>query len=330
MIYSPPVFHRDLHVVSESMMNLEGYDTVRYQNLSESARTKAASKLVNFVFKRIESGWDSDPAIGRIMKTKGSVSSIREHEIFESALSEYKSLTQRNRSFAAKYASQLTTLNEFLRANENDFNRAFHEDNRIVMFYYSSLVALMYQSFAYILSITVNQSANGNAALGMFDSQENLTNSILITNLEKLTEQITTGQAKEFIANSLGEGNINEDFGLTGFLLASAGIVAATLWFMRDLIEYILIFRNRISDWFASYASFLELRNSNLRQTNKAAADKQLKLAKKFNDLAEKIKVENQTANKTAIKNIEAQDAKIDLNTLNSGGFDSVNSQYLI
>jgi len=332
--YNRPKFHRDARTVVLEMSEFDGLDAVRYGNLSEDVKTRTAGKLLGFVFNKIEKNWEQDPVLSKIMGSRGSLRVIKEHDLFESSLREYSEMTKQSAVPSVReYAKQLNTLNDFIKANESIFNSAFRTDHRIIMFYYSSLVTLLYHGFAYILSITLDVSKDGQLITGVFQDEKNVANNVLIANLETISKQIDNKQAQEFLSKALeddGKMNINEDMGLTAFVLASAGIVAATIWFMRDLIEYMFIFRNTIADWFDSYALFLEMRNASLASSNKGAASKQKAIAKKFRAVASKFVVENETANKEAIKRIGEQNKNIDLKELKRGGFDNLDTSYII
>lgn len=132
-------------------------------------------------------------------------------------------------------------------------------------------------------------------------------------------EEIENDKDKEVVIHDVKEKSVNE--GVIGDLLGNSAralvfIIKCFVPILRGIVYYIYSTRQNISDYFTVQAQMLEMNAYKLQYNNnideerrKKAYEKQIKIATKFRNIANKFAIEDSVATKKAIE-MEKQESK--------------------
>ena len=132
-------------------------------------------------------------------------------------------------------------------------------------------------------------------------------------------------QGKEVVIHDVKEKSLNEDYvqGLFGVARALLFVLKCFIPLIRTAVYYFFHTRQTIADYFTVQAQMLEMNAEKLQYNNsideevkKKAYEKQMKIASKFRNIANKFAIEDKVATKKAVEMQEDENQKYDAEDL--------------
>jgi hypothetical protein len=289
--------------VNIAFLGLEGYDAVKYKQVSAQEKLMDGTSIIKSTLLRIKSLFKGDKMSAEIFKTGGDITRLNGYKELEASVSYLQILYTNSTQARPSEVLDLVTVMEYLIEQRSSFMKGFKEDKDLVVTYYTSLVlAVLHTTEACIMScVDVIKTPQNTVRVVMVD---NLARDTVVKNVSNLARSIRSGRSNEFLksANKI-EGEVeltHEGFGV----LAVVALFAVFLWSIRDIVYFYYATRNSISNYMANYAKFLEL-HANSQNADKTSSVKQLELAKWFRKQSDSFKVDVEATDKRVTKEIK-------------------------
>jgi len=296
----------------------------------EADSVKVGEKMISKLYDKTlaKSGVD----FGDIPNSRGDIEACNGYVLMSSTLSVLSSLAQQSKVKIPELMTIESSIN-YIKSNKATFERAFKMDSDPMMMYYNTLVYSCIEATSLVLSIYVDYVKTPNKSQMIVKRGSSAMGTIAMTNLEhfnrsckdgsfnKLSQQLLTGavsaqSSQQFVAESV-MGTIG-----TGILIATSLIPV-----LRTVIYYYYYSKMKLVDFLEQQSYFLQMNESNINSTiteagkRKEIIKKQNVLIKKFEDISDKIRINEKTTSKKAATEVKNENKNWTLDSLKSDNF---------
>lgn len=297
--------HRSFDDSVISFLGLEGGEALEIKQQAAHEREETASSIFKNVVSRVKTMMQKDPLINAVSKSEGNIVRMVGYDQLRDSISYLELLYAKGRGSRPTIVNDISVIHDFLLQNQKKFEQGFKEENFNIISFYTTLVgALMHGTHAVILTcVEITKTPNG---LHRVDLENNLSEDIILKNIEVAAQSIKSGRADEFMYSSVKNAVASE---------AVVAIMAFTaligfFWLIRDVIYYFFAAKNQLANYLETYATFLEMHSATLPTTSGDVPAKQRGIANKMRNIADKFKGKNDALNKRVIKDLKQESNK--------------------
>ena len=288
------------------------------------------SKLYDNVVDRID-----DIDFGEIERSRGDIEKLPNFETLHECLNNMARLLIEFKQDTKPVDTIAESVSDIIES-KGIWTKAYAVNAELPMITYNTIVLAIIEATSYMVSMCVDfvKSPSQDTMQIMIDKSA-LTKSkghLLFKNLESFNEAYRKGQVTKAMEHVLDETVSNKTMdtskkNLLGFYTGASaaaavvgvvGLLFCIIPIIRELIFLFFYYRVRISEFFDVQADLLQVsaynvENNRLDLTSterKNISKKQMKVADDFRKIARKIAVDGATAEKSASKDIKAEDSK--------------------
>ena len=282
-----------------------------------------ANAVTQFVstklFKNIENKSDHD-LIREAMKTKGQIEKMPNYNEFIESIKvlQMRSLEQ-NAVNTKRILELFIKVRDTLQSNTKQFQDAFKTgdmESKAIQLTYASVVSALFISNSILIANVVDY-VNDPVAIKKIMINDgraaDLESSLPIERLRKFLNISNDVKFKKFLNEATLFENecLNEYVGVIAAVAGTVVIGVALLSFVRDIVDFIFSSRQKASSWLKIQGNLLKM-NAIKQNPNGNVRKKQEEYSEVFYTLANKIKIESQYAEKSAMKEIKDSDNEIE------------------
>jgi hypothetical protein len=290
------------------------------------------SKLYDNVVDRVD-----DIDFGEIERSRGDIEKLPNFETLHECLNNMARLLIEFKQDTKPVDTIAESVSDIIES-KGIWTKAYAVNSELPMITYNTIVLAIIEATSYMVSMCVDfvKSPSQDTMQIMIDKSA-LTKSkghLLFKNLESFNEAYRKGQVTKAMEHVLDETVSKKTmdtskknflgFGIyTGGAAVAAVVGVAGLLFciipiIRELIFLFFYYRVRISEFFDVQADLLQVSAYNVennrldlnKEERKNISKKQMKVAEDFRKIARKIAIDGTTAEKSASKDIKAEDSK--------------------
>lgn len=270
---------------------------------------------------------------GDIPNSRGDIEKCNGYVLMSSTLSVLKSLAAQGKVNIPQIMVIENAINN-IKVNKNSFERAFAMNADMLIIYYNSLVYSCIEATSILITNFVDFTKNPNkmemvikkgnvdASIGQiaFGNLDHFNKMCKTGEFTKLSAQLTTGTASKEMSQVVSE-SIMGTVG-TGILIASALIPL-----LRSVIYHYYYSRMRITDYLEQQSYFLQMNESNIQSSisdarkRKEIIKKQKQISTRFEDIADKIRINEKVVNKKVSNEIKNENKQWTLDTVKTDTF---------
>ena len=280
---------------------------------------KPSLPLVGALVERLRRRSDHE-AVKAAMASKGDVTKMDGYANLSSCITQLSTIEAGSGSLG-KPLRVARRAHAVLQQQRPAFARAFAPGgSEAVQLVYASAVAALWHTVSLLCAdgVTFVKGATGNySAVANRSGVDGMAGSIVVTRLEQFVDQaekygfdtVVTEAAPAIESEALREAVLHE---LVGTVIAGLGALTLLLYIARDLAEWFYALRGTFTRWLETQARFLEMNAAILGASKSAARSKQEEYASRLRALADRIRVDDADAARTAAKTIHGDDRSID------------------
>lgn len=290
------------------------------------------SKLYDNVVDRVD-----DIDFGEIERSRGDIEKLPNFETLHECLNNMARLLIEFKQDTKPVDTIAESVSDIIES-KGIWTKAYAVNAELPMITYNTIVLAIIEATSYMVSMCVDfvKSPSQDTMQIMIDKSA-LTKSkghLLFKNLESFNEAYRKGQVTKAMEHILDETVSKKTidtskknflgFGVyTGGAAVAAVVGIAGLLFciipiIRELIFLFFYYRVRVSEFFDVQADLLQVNSYNVennrldlnKEERKNISKKQMKVAEDFRKIARKIAIDGTTAEKSASKDIKAEDSK--------------------
>ena len=270
---------------------------------------------------------------GDIPNSRGDIEKCNGYILMTSTISVLKSLAAQGKVNIPQIQVIEVSINN-IKANRDKFERAFAMNADMLIMYYNTLVYSCIEATSMVLTNFVEFTKNPNAVNMVIKkgSVDTSIGQIAFANLDqfnkmckngefaKLSAQLTTGTASKDMSQVVSE-SIMGTVGM-GVLLASALVPL-----LRSVIYHYYYSRMKITEYLEQQSYFLQMNESNIQASitdarkRKDIIKKQKQLSTRFEDIADKIRINEKVVNKKVSHEIKNENKQWTLDTVKNDNF---------
>ena len=300
--------------------------------LLENNSVQVGEKMISNLYDKTlaKSGVD----FGDIPMSKGNIEACNGFVLMTSTLSVLASLAQQSKVKIPELMVIENSIN-YLKSNHDTFERAFKLNSDPMIMYYNTLVYSCIEATSLTLSNYVDyvktpsksqmvvKKGSTNALIGniAFDNLQHFNQSCKNGSFNKLSHQLLTGSVSAQSAQNVVAESVMGTIG-AGILIATSLIPV-----LRTVIYYYYYSKMKLSDFLEQQSYFLQMNeaniNSNIQEPGKRkeVIKRQKDLIKKFDDLSDKIRINEKTTKKKVVNDIKNENKNWTLDTVKSDNF---------
>lgn len=248
---------------------------------------------------------------GDIPASKGNIENCSAYPVITSTLSVLSSLARQSKTNIPEVVTIEKSIT-YIKTQRHNFEKAFKMQSDALMMYYNALVYSCIEATSIVLSNYVDYIKNPNNIKMTVKkkSQSHLTNKICMQNLNsfnksckdgsfnKLSQQLLSGNISKTIEPAISTESVSA-------IAMGVGIAMSIIPLLRTVIYYFYYSRMKISNFLEQQSYFLQLNEANINSSifdakkKKEVLSNQKNLIKKFEDLSDKIRINDKlTTNK--------------------------------
>lgn len=303
-------------------------------DILESNAEQVGSKMVSNIYGNTLMKWDID--FDDIPMSKGDIEQCRCYPIMTSSLSILSSIGSQMKIKIPEIFTIETAIS-YLKLNKDTFQRAFRMRCDTLIMYYNTLVYSCVESTSLILSMYVDyiktpsriklivKKDQGRAWWNQvicMQTLDDFNKQCKNGNFKNLSKQLLSGKVSRAYESSV----VSEGLGIS----LAVGVAAAMsiIPILRTIIYYFYYSRMKISNFLEQQVQFLQLNEANINSTiddpskRKEVLDNQKRLIAKFEDLSDKIKINDKVTTNKVNKEIRDENKKWTLDTIKTDGED--------
>ena len=300
--------------------------------LLENNSVQVGEKMISNIYEKTLTKSNVD--FGSIPNSRGDIENCDGFILMTSTLSVLNSLATQSKVKIPEILTIETAIN-YIKSNRNTFERAFKMNSEPMIMYYNTLVYSCIEATSILLSNYVDfvktpnkaqmviKKGSVNGVLGhiAFENLAFFNESCKNGNFNKLSNQLLTGTVSAQSSNEL----IAESVMGT----AATGIIIATalIPLLRTVIYYYYYSKMKVTEFLDQQAYFLQLNeaniNSNITEVNKRkeVIKKQKILMSRFENLADKIRLNDKVTKKHVAHEIKNENKNWTLDSVKSDNF---------
>ena len=212
-----------------------------------------------------------------------------------------------------------------IRMHKPLFDKGFRLEIDFLQTYYNTLVYACIESTSLILSSYVEYTRTVNNIEFRLRRGKGVYGNVCLDSLVKFNKQVKDGSFVKFANGLISKGSENFLGGMAGTGLYTAGKAAVKGAVIRELIYYFYESRMQVSEYLEQQKEFLEMNEFNLNSSSMDAMkrnkilDKQRSVIGKMEKISDKIRVNQQVANKSATGKIKADNKEYTLASVTDG-----------
>lgn len=274
----------------------------------------------------------SDIDFDIVEKSKGDITNLAGYENMISSLSLLRSLSMKSKvSIPEIDVIELSISN--LKKFSSYFIRAFRMNNDMVKLYYNSLVQSCLECTSLLIASYVDFIKSKNTVTFTIKKGKGIAGNLCLQNLNGFNRSCANGDFTEFIKQmTMGDGMPDEGVYVKESLVGAVGLgiaaAAMIVPLMRSAIYYFYYSRMKITTFLDQQSTFLELNKANIEsmtvdaKTKKEVMKKQNEMIKKFQTLADKIRVNDKMSTSKATSVMKDENKKWTLDNVKPDDFD--------
>ena len=303
----------------------------RIHSLTEAEQAVVNDRMIgnlyNSALKKKNINFDNIPA------SKGDIQKVNGYDNMVACLEVLNGLA---RKFGMKIEELTVVENAVanIRANKNIFEKGFGLDVGFLISYYNALVYACIEATSLLISSYIDYVKTVNSIDFQMRRGKGIVGNLCIDNLRKFNDTIKDGSFVKF-ANGLMNNNRENFLGAASAGAAAASVVGAIgigaviVPIMRELIYWIYEGRVSLAEYLQHQADMLEMNEVRLKASSMNAQERNKIVAKQKNmigrleKMSDKINVDHQIADRTAIKKIKQDNKEWNLTNVsgNNDGF---------
>lgn len=317
-------------ILEENCINrkerLELYEIL--ENNAEEIGSKMISNIYgNALLLRSDIDFDDIPL------SRGDIQQCRCYPIVTSSLSVLSSMAAQMKIKIPEIQIVETSIS-YIKSNREIFQRAFKMRNDTLIMYYNILVYSCVELTSLLLAIYIDyvKTPSKLKIIVRKDQSSSMLDKIIcVRTLNDFNKQCKTGNFKN-LAKELLSGKISRTVESTSVVsegivgTVAVGFVAAMsiIPILRTAIYYFYYSRMKISNFLEQQIQFLQLNEANINSTiddptkRKDVLDNQKKLIAKFEDLSDKIKINDKITTNKVNAEIQNENKKWTLDSIKS------------
>lgn len=279
-----------------------------------------------------------------IPNSKGDIQRVDGYENMTATLNVLRGLSKKFGIIIPEIDVVENALNN-IRMHKPIFDKGFKLNIDFLQMYYNTLVYACIESTSLILSSYVEYTRTVNNVEFRIKKGKGIYGNVCLDSLNKFNKQVKDGSFVKF-ANGLfsknGEnflgaiktgvqvaGKMGIPVGPVGGVMALVAVAASIVPVIRELIYYFYESRMQVSEYLSQQKEFLEMNEFNLNSSSMDAQkrnkilDKQRNVINKMEKISDKIRVNQQIANKNANGKIKEDNKEYTLSSVtgNDNGF---------
>jgi len=324
--------YNTLNALIQEMYVTDLKSSENFKMLTEEDKKSISKELVRKLFTSIKNK-SLHVDFSAIEKTKGNVATLSGYQDLTNSINYLQSMYQYNSDKAPKEIPVLKRSLDILIKYRKEFEKAFATKQETKILFYDNMYAALISSTAFLISASImyiKTPAGDYKAIFKDTAKNAVTGDLTFKNLDKLVKMESSGKLRQFLTTNdlISESTyftteyLNNENDVTslneGIIAITAGIILlliTVLFVIKSLIFKFYECRVTIAEYLIQMAYFVECNIKNLdsdNKKNKKIIEKQQKAVKKLLDLAEKIKVEDREANRSAQQKDEDDNKQIE------------------
>lgn len=313
------------------------------QKLTEAEQAVVNDRMVSNLYqsalKKGHINFDHIPA------SKGDIQKVDGYENMIATLNVLRGLSKKFGINIPEIDVVETALNN-IRMHKPLFDKGFKLEIDFLQTYYNTLVYACIESTSLILSSYVEYTRTVNNVEFRLRKGKGIYGNVCLDSLVKFNKQVKDGSFVKFANGLISKGSENFLGSFAGTKLATAvtgaisshpvaagimatiGLAASIVPVIRELIYYFYESRMQVSEYLNQQKEFLEMNEFNLNSSSMDAQkrnrilDKQRSVINKMEKMSDKIRVNQQIANKSASGKIKNDNKQYTLASVSDGGDD--------
>ena len=303
-------------------------DMDKYKSFSEETKVnisdKVSAKIIGSIRKKINKEY-----FEYIQKSKGNIKNLKDYQNLKKSISLIQSIFNKNNMSTVDMKKSISIVSEtmnILELNSDNFMKCFTDKNEMTILLYNSMVAAIIEGINIIIAnfIDVKTNQYNLMEITITDSKKTITSGKIFTSMEKFIDMNNNKKLnKVFKINEAL--NLNEEFKVftnvlnkissvkdsTALKIGTAIFVIVMIPFiLRKVVFFICFVKVTLAKKLENVANLLEINASTMNADSKVR-EKQLKSAEKLKELAKKINIDSDIAEKKSDDEIDKNDKEI-------------------
>ena len=271
----------------------------------------------------------SDIDFDIVEKSKGDITNLAGYENMMSSLSLLRSLAMKSKVSIPEIAVVELAISN-IKKFSSYFIRGFKLNNDMMKLYYNALVQSCLECTSLLIASYVDFIKSKNSITFTVKKGKGIAGNLCLQNLNGFNRSCSNGDFVEF-AKQMTMGNdeslyVRESvLGAVGIGIAAASLIVPLL---RSVIYYFYYSRMKVTTFLDQQSTFLELNKANIEsmtvdaKTKKEVMKKQSEMIKKFQTLADKIRVNDKLSTNKATNVMKDENKKWTLDNVKPDDFD--------
>lgn len=298
----------------------------------ENNGEQVGSKMISNLYGSTLMKWDID--FDDIPMSRGDIEECRCYPIITSSLSVLSSMADQMKVKIPDIHTIETAIS-YIKVNRDTFQRAFRMKCDVLVMYYNTLVYSCVEATSLLLAMYVDYVKTPSKIQLIVKKEQSKpwwNQVICMQTLNDFNKQCKNGQFKN-LAKQLLAGRVSRAYESTVVAEAigttlGVGVVAAMMIIpmLRTIIYYFYYSRMKVSNFLQQQIHFLQLNEANINSTiddpskRKEILDNQKKLISKFEDISDKIKINDKVTTNKVNGEIKNENKKWTLDSIKSDG----------
>lgn len=296
----------------------------------ESNGEQVGSKMVSNIYGNTLMKWDID--FDDIPFSKGDIEQCRCYPIVTSSLSILSSMANQMKMRIPDVMTIETSIS-YIKANKETFQRAFKMRCDVLIMYYNTLVYSCVEATSLLLAMYVDYVKTPSSIKLIVKKEQNKpwwNQVICMQTLLDFNKNCKNGTFKT-LSKQLLSGKISRAYEATTTIVSetvvttvAVGVAAAMaiIPLLRTIIYYFYYSRMKVANFLEQQVQFLQLNEANINSSiedpskRKEILENQKRLIKKFEDISDKIKINDKITTNKVNKELREENKKWTLDTL--------------
>lgn len=286
-------------------------------NVSEADKNQILSSLTNKLYQDIVDKVD-DIDFGSIPRSAGDFTKIENYDRLMECIMTLRQIMNEYKQDTKKNLDVITTAIDNLISRRDLFMKSFQMNLELPMVLYSTISLSIVSSVSFMISSCIEFIKS--PTKDSFDVEidkvalNKTSSNVLFTNLQKFNDACRKGQVDstiEYIIKNRVKNFTGYEVGLVFGGIAMIGIILNIIPIMRELIFFFYYSRVRVSDYFEIQADLLQMNayrvesdQSLNKEDRTRIVKKQMKIVDTFRKIANKIGIDNKSAEVKSTKEI--------------------------
>ena len=314
-----------LRIIEENCANYK--EKRKLHEMLESYGGQMTERMITNLYDSTLKRSDIDFDI--VEKSKGDVTNLAGYENMISSLSLLQSLSIKSKIQIPEIKvieMAISNLKKF----KYDFTRAFKLNNQMMILYYNTLVHSCLECTSLLISSYVDFVKSKNTVTFTVKKGKGIAGNLCLKNLNAFNNSCNNGEfmkfAKQMTTPDNNELNLVSEIAF-GTVATGIAIAASIIPVLRSVVYYFYYSRMKVTTFLEQQSTFLEMNKANIESmtvdamSKKEVMKKQNELIKKFQSIADKIRVNEKITTNKANNEINSENKKWTLDNVKPDDF---------